>query len=756
MSRSLPGARRVGLGAEPAGRRTPGEGWLTAGVFVVAFLFQLPIRDRWLALLDEGYIMAIADDVNRGQVLYRDVTIDAPFPLAFDLLAAWFRLTETSIASSRWLATIAFAAYATGLFRVTRELLPRTWAIGVLGLVLCYRVWAFPHWQIYSYSMVAATLAVLAAALVGRAIRTGAAAWLALAGVAAGGAIMAKQDYGGTVALALTIALVVLPWLRRARGAEGLASLRPALTFMVGGAAVVLPYLGALGWQGALDEMVQQTLVFPFSVMSSFEYPRLPDLWPLFGQDEELRAGIGNYFPSILATLWWNDCPGCWAGGLGRGALYRTTAFWDVTLKLVFWAPILFTCIAAVAWTATALRERGRGGISDETRGRVLVLALAAGFLLAFNRPRDWVHLMMVYPPSLIVGAALAQQATRRLPAAIGRPVRAALVAGVAALLVTTMALMSDLRRRVDHWVASPRAGVYADSLNGPLIDDVLAWAARAVPAGMPLPVYPTQPALTFLAGRETVAGYYVIWPMQAGDRDRRIVEELDRRGVEWILFSVSQWAHLRSFQENAPALFDSLVQDWEIGEVFTREANGPILAALKRRAPAAPRTELRELASGSPSPARNEADSPGGPHWTRWPFTEVLTQPVAPPDAPAPLHIEVTVPRDRPILETAIGMNPDRWLGAPIGPLDFRVAVQSGDDTAQTVFARAIDPRGDVRMRRWLPVVLDLSRYAGEPITLVLSIEGSGAQSEAGDLAGWAAPAFVAGSAALPLRSTR
>jgi hypothetical protein len=744
MSRSFPGARRAGLGAAPAARSSPGEGWVTAAVFLVAVLFQLPIRDRWLALLDEGYIMAIADDVNRGQVLYRDVTIDAPFPLAFDLLAAWFRLTETSIASSRWLATIAFAAYATGLFRVSREVLPRAWAIGLTGLVLCYRVWAFPHWQIYSYSMVAATLAVLAAALVGRALRTGSVAWVALAGVAAGAAIMAKQDYGGTVALALTIALVVLPWLRRERGA-GLESLRPAFLFMVGGALVVLPYVGSLGWQGALDEMVQQTLVFPFSVMSSFEYPRLPDPWPLFGQDEKLRAGIGNYFPSILATLWWNDCPGCWTGGLGRGALYRTTAFWDVTLKLVFWAPILFTCIGAVAWTATALRERGRGGISDETRGRVLVLALAAGFLLAFNRPRDWVHLMMVYPPSLVVGAALAQQATRRLPAAIGTPVRAVLVAGVAGLLLTTAALMSDLRRRVDHWVAAPRAHVYADSLNGPLIDDVLAWAERTVPAGMPLPVYPTQPALTFLAGRETVAGYYVIWPMQAGDRDERIVAELDRRGVEWVLFSVSQWAHLRSFQENAPVLFDSLVEGWEIAEVFSRETNGPILAALRRRAPATARTELREVASGAPLPARSEGDAPGGPNWTRWPFTDVLTQPVAPPEEPAPLRIEVTVPRDRPVLETAIGMNPDRWLGAPIGPLDFRIAVQRGDGAAETVLERTIDPRGDVRVRRWLPVSLDLSRHAGEPITLVLSIEGGGAQAEADDLAGWAAPAFVA-----------
>jgi hypothetical protein len=709
--------------------------WLLGGVFAVAILFQLPIRTRWLALLDEGYILAIADDVNRGALLYRDVTIDAPFPLAFELLAAWFRLTETSIASSRWLATILFATYAAALFRVSREVLPRAWALALAAVVLCYRVWAFPHWQIYSYSMVAATLALVAAAFVCHASRSGSALALVCGGVAAGGAIMAKQDYGGAVALALTAAIAVLPWLRASgRGALS-AGLRPALAFMAGGAAVVLPYIGRFAWRGALPEMIQQTLVFPFSVMSSFSYPRLPDLWPLFGQDERLRAEIGNYFPSVLATLWWNDCPGCWASWLGRGALYRQTAVWDVTLKLVFWAPILLTAIAAAWWIAVAARERRGGAISDRTRGRILVLALAVGFLIAFNPPRDWVHLMMIYPPCLLVGAALAHQAIDRMPRVIAVPAGMVLLAGVGGFLLLTVALMADLRRRVDHWIDAPRAQVYADRLNGPLIDDVLAWIARTVPAGMPLPVYPTQPALTFLAERETVAGYYVIWPMQAPDRDRRILDELDRRGVEHILFSVSQWAHLRSFQENAAELFAALVEGWEIEQVFSREPNGPILVALGRRRSATPGTPLRDAARVRGGELR----------WARWPFTEVLTQPVGAPEAPAPLRIETVVPRDRPILQTAIGMNPDRWLGVPIGPLTFRAAAAASDGATETLLEQSIDPRGDVAARRWIPVAVDLSRHAGESITLTLSIDAMQAGGERDDLAGWAAPRFVA-----------
>ena len=60
---------------------------LMIAVAVVAILFQLTIFNRWLALLDEGYILEIADEINRGKVLYRDVYVDAPFPGAFYLLA---------------------------------------------------------------------------------------------------------------------------------------------------------------------------------------------------------------------------------------------------------------------------------------------------------------------------------------------------------------------------------------------------------------------------------------------------------------------------------------------------------------------------------------------------------------------------------------------------------------------------------------------------------------------------------------------
>src|SRR5713101_1371065 len=105
--------------------RRSGEALLTLGVGLAALAVQLPIYDRWLSLLDEGYILALADEVNRGKLLYRDVYVDAPLPGAFYLVAAWFRVAGTSIWSSRLLAVALFALLAMLLFRVGRAVLPR-------------------------------------------------------------------------------------------------------------------------------------------------------------------------------------------------------------------------------------------------------------------------------------------------------------------------------------------------------------------------------------------------------------------------------------------------------------------------------------------------------------------------------------------------------------------------------------------------------------------------------------------------------
>jgi len=109
-----------------------GEAWLA--------LVQLPLFDRWLGLLDEGYLLAPAEEINRGKVPYRDFYVDNPLPAAFYVVAAWFRLVGPSVHSARLLAVGLFTAFTVLLFRAARVLVPRSFALGLAVLMCCYRV----------------------------------------------------------------------------------------------------------------------------------------------------------------------------------------------------------------------------------------------------------------------------------------------------------------------------------------------------------------------------------------------------------------------------------------------------------------------------------------------------------------------------------------------------------------------------------------------------------------------------------------
>lgn len=709
--------------------------WLLAAVALVAVAVQLPIYDRWFALLDEGYILEIADDVNRGNVLYRDINVDAPFPGAFYLLAWWFRIAGSSVLSSRVLAVAGFTVFATASFAIARAYLSRAWAFGVLAVLLCYRIWAFPHWHIYSYSLVSATLLSVAVALVVRFVASGG-LWRALiAGLFAGAAVMCKQDYGLAVSGLVTLALATDGFLRRVPGATVVQALGAALRFVGGGALVVLPALGWFAWHGALDELVQQAFLVPLSGALQFSYTRLPSLSPLFAQDPALRAEIGNYFPSILATLWWS-----W---IGTGHLYRQTAFWDVTLKLVYYAPLVVTGLATVLWLARLARDAWRGTADAEERLRdaldLVLLAWACGFLLAFNRPRDWVHLMMIYPPSVVVGAVLLERIARRLPRPAALAWNAACALPVVALCGVSAALALDLRRTVDYQLATPRGGVRIDPRNGPIIDELLEWVDANVPPGEPLPVYPVQPMLTFLAGRDAVGGFHVIWPVQDPARDDKIVADLERRRPTAIVYSLSQYAHLGAFQKNAGKLFSYLVDEYEIARVLSREPHGPLVTILTRRADEPEgKSLLDDVAPAAETFTR-----------TRWPFAHVLAQTVTLDTEPRPAFLRVRVPPQGGVVRLSFGVNPDRWLGMKSGPFRFAIAAltaRGSSDRGQRrlLLEELIDPARVVEDRHWFAVDVDLDAYAGQEILLAMSVTTPNLVDDPNDLAGWAEPRLV------------
>ncbi|HXQ21647.1 MAG TPA: hypothetical protein VN812_08235, partial [Candidatus Acidoferrales bacterium] len=138
-------------------------GWDAAVALVVVaavVLLQLPFRLRWVSLTDEGLIFQIADDLLHGHRLYSDA-VHYAFPGIFYLTAAAFALFGTSFETARSLAIVLFAVTCGVAYLIARWWCTRRDALIVVVIFLLYRVWAYPHWQMLSYSSLAVTLALV-------------------------------------------------------------------------------------------------------------------------------------------------------------------------------------------------------------------------------------------------------------------------------------------------------------------------------------------------------------------------------------------------------------------------------------------------------------------------------------------------------------------------------------------------------------------------------------------------------------------
>lgn len=112
--------------------------------------------------------------------------------------------------------------------------------------------------------------------------------------------------------------------------------------------------------------------------------------------------------------------------------------------------------------------------------------------------------------------------------------------------------------------------------------------------------------------------------------------------------------------------------------------------------------------------------------------------------DPPTRLTFKVQVPDDG-WLKVAVGMKPEAWTQEGDGVLFF-VGVSDGRTFEQLV-EQYVNPFGNPGDRKWIPVWVDLSAYAGETIDLIFNTRNSrpGAPDDPrNDLALWGAPEIV------------
>lgn len=113
-------------------------------------------------------------------------------------------------------------------------------------------------------------------------------------------------------------------------------------------------------------------------------------------------------------------------------------------------------------------------------------------------------------------------------------------------------------------------------------------------------------------------------------------------------------------------------------------------------------------------------------------------------PSSGTRLTWNVTVPDDG-WLWVSVGLKPEAWE-KPGDGVKFHVGVSDGRAYEQ-LFTQHVDPYGNPSDRRWIPVKIDLSSYAGEPVSLIFntnSSEPGKGDNQDNDLAVWGAPEIV------------
>jgi Dolichyl-phosphate-mannose-protein mannosyltransferase len=693
--------------------------------------------------MDEGHMLYFADLVAKGGTLYRDAT-SYPLPGAFYLLAALFRLFGPSMLLARWVVLLEFSLFTALVYLWLRRIVPPAGALAGVALLWLYRVWAFPHWQMYNYSSTAMGVLTASALLLLSALASGRRGRLALSGLVYGLGVFCKQDYGAAFLLASLASLAVATRSDPARPA-----LAPRLAAFLGPAAAVGAAAGLhFWWQGQLGLVVQLTVLNHFVGLSHYAYEAFPPLWPLFAQDPALRApaGLHAFFPSIVEMVHGLE--------VRRSAWFTGTALYDVAIKAYIYAPH-----GLVAGGAVRLVRR-RAALRDPARraralAELVLFAVAASLDLlgALYRPQDYVHLAILYWPFLALGVVYVHALLA------GRPRRQrafALALGPPAALAVAYSLWlaASLPAIYDSEIPLERArGIYVKPAEARLLADVTAYVQQRTRPGETVAVLPYFPILHFLAERPGPhAASYILWPFpEYPDRDRRVVDAMERLHTPLVIWNFTQFPQFPPVSEYAPGIWSYLVDHFAIDRVFSYEAFGYSLAGLVPAPPPAGRA----LDAGA---ARVLLQRPGGPPRATparqrdaflrrevWPFRRVWALRPTPRGTLASLRLDALPPGTH--LRTAVGVHPKLWFRYPPTRIDYWIAVEA-DGRQQIAFSRTLNPHLVLEDRGWFDVDVDLSAWSGRPLEIRLGtrLEGSVLPAEEAFLmGGWAEPRLTA-----------
>jgi len=511
------------------------------GLVLAALAIQWPIVDRSFVSMDEGHLVATAQRLLQGDLLYRDIQTGI-FPGVYYLAALLFETLGMDVLVTRWVQVAVNTVIALVLWWAGLRMMRPRWAVLPPVAFLALVPLGFPVLTMLNYSTLSLAFGLVALLFLLRYVEGAGILDAVVCGLALALCALTKQNFGALAGLALLVGFL---WGRRGSPLENRTVVGGLLPVVLAGGGLTLvaaSYFVATGSFAALvDATFTQLLV---TQAESFYHP-IPPILGSHPQGDGLFVFL--YSPPALF------------GHLIRGesllGVQVSPAVCALAIRLSYGLPLLSLVLAPFVLYATRRTDHG-----SERRASRVVVVFAGIFFFGIFPSAIWSHLAFVLPPVLLVGAWVGDRFERALEETKpggARFLHAACAVGVLLLVLLAIRSIADLRRWHPVDLGLPRASVHLGSEEVQLYRGATAFIERCARVGEPIFVAPTHPLLYFVTDRPNPTRYDLTIP---GDVDGgAIIRALEASGTRCVIFDPDMYPEFPPFEELFPELAEFL-----------------------------------------------------------------------------------------------------------------------------------------------------------------------------------------------------
>ncbi len=678
--------------------------WGIAGFTACASISQLEP-----SLLEEGMHLHVAQRLARGERLYQDVFAFTG-PLPFEGLVLLFRIFGEQAMAARWFISLLHGLSTALTFLLARSAGRPPWPHVGAAVMVAAPVLLFPLFSLFYYTTLAFHISLMSAWAVLRSRHSRRNAFVAGGLAVAVG--LCKQTVGAAVAATLLVALVVsLP--RDERRNRAIAFL--AGCFVVAGITLLL-----FAVQGGLGAFFHANVVMPLSLEETYR-AGFPNLWP-----------PGQIAPAILKNQTFY---------LPYFYILTEGLFAEPGWRIMLTTQILYASPFVALLAAGLLRVRGRLPAATGVSVALLVAWIANLF------PRtDWGHLVHVLPFAVLVLVSLPNRGERQ-----GRVGRAAAWLG-AGLVVAGLVAGVVLARGYLFRVADPPGSFgprvpqrpVSLGLRGTPVSRIIHYLREHADPGEALFVARAEPLLYFATDLRNPTPYPGVIPAMRQQESATILSALAR--TRWVVMSDVDQPAMTYYSEQLPDVQRYLERHYHIPDALQKEEVHWLVLLERGDDRGETLIDLVDERARARAFIRGEdgLEKPA-PEFTDRLATKYNRRPIGfhLGARGGGLDFDIDVPANA-IFQGDVGLwvvnGRDNIYRHP-SRTTLRVSVLENGGF-QTLASQPAMSRG-ADWRRWTPVEVDLSRYAGQSITLRLELD-AGYRLPSDQISYWGSPRIV------------